>query len=471
VNYKLRTILAITLFSLTIGCRVKSTYQRPVVPAPPSFRGAPPSVASETASIADQKWFEIFKDEKLQALIRAAQGNNFDVREAVARVEATTASYGLTRSNQFPEAGVAADATAMRFSRGGNFPFPEGISQKRTFGTFTLNLLSFEADVWGRLRNATEAARAEVLAAEENRNAVLMTIVSQVASAYFSLLELDAELEIATRTLATRESSLALIRRRERAGLATSLEVREGEQLVHMAAQELPRIQQRMEQVENEINLLVGRNPGPIARGRPLNEQEQPPSVPPGLPSALLARRPDIRAAERSLAGAGATVAAARASFFPRIALTGFLGSQSSDLTSLFSGPTAMWQFVPQVSQPIFTGGRIRSNLQLAQAQQQTALVRYERSVQTAFREVSDALVQYRRVQEVRAQQELLVRTLQERARLSYVRYHGGVDSLMSALDADRNLYDAELGLVRTKRDELLALVQLYRALGGGWQQ
>jgi multidrug efflux system outer membrane protein len=470
MRQKLIVLVALAAFSLTTACRVKSTYKRPSVPAPPAFRGAAPSVATETISFADQKWFEVFKDEKLQELIRTAQANNFDVRDAVARIQSTTASYGLTRANQYPEAGVAADATALRFSRGGNFPVPDGISQMRTFGTFTLSLLSYEADVWGRLRNATDAAHADVLAAEENRNAVMMTIVSQVASAYFSLLELDAELEIARRTLATRESSLGLIRLRERAGLATSLELREGEQLVHAAAQELPRIQQRIEQTENEINLLVGRNPGPVARGQSLSEQEQPPSVPPGLPSALLERRPDIRAAEQSLVASGATIAAARASFFPRITLTGLFGSQSTELTSLFSGPTAMWQFVPQISQPIFTGGRLRANLKLAQAQEQASLIRYERAVQTAFREVSDALVQHRRVQEVRSQQELLVRTLQERARLSYVRYRGGVDSLLNALDADRDLFEAEMGLARTKRDELLALVQLYRALGGGWQ-
>jgi multidrug efflux system outer membrane protein len=316
-----------------------------------------------------------------------------------------------------------------------------------------------------------DAARAEVLAAEENRKAVMMTLVSDVASAYFNLLELDRELEIARHTLTTREDSLKLIRMREQRGLATRLEVRQGEQLVYAASQEIPRIQQLVEQAENQISLLTGEPPGEIRRGQALVDQLQPPDVPAGLPSALLQRRPDIRGAEQNLVAADAMVGAARAAYFPRISLTGLLGSQSNALSSLFAAPTGMWQFVPQVSQPIFTGGRLRSNVKLATAQQQVALVQYERIIQTAFREVSDALVAYRKAREVRGEQEALVSTLQDRVRLSYLRYTGGVDPLLNALDADRDLFEAELSLTRTRRDELLALVQLYRALGGGWQQ
>jgi multidrug efflux system outer membrane protein len=367
--------------------------------------------------------------------------------------------------------GAATDVTTLRFSRSGNFPVPEGFDQKRTFGAVALNLLSFEADVWGRLRRATDGARAELLANEENRKAVITTIVSDVASAYFSLLALDAELEIARRTLLTRENSLQVIEIRQERGLATLLEVRQGEQLVYTAAQAIPAIEQLIEQTENQINLLLGQNPGPIQRGRPLTAQEQPPAVPPGLPSSLLERRPDIRAAEQNLVAAHAVIDVAKAAHFPRISLTGFLGSQSNQLSSLFTGATGVWQFVPQVTQPIFTGGRIQSNVRLAQAQQHSALIQYERAIQTAFREVSDALIQYQKVRQIRASQELLVYTLQDRSRLSYVRYRGGVDTLLNALDADRDLFDAELGLTRTRRNEMLALVQLYRALGGGWQQ
>ena len=342
--------------------------------------------------------------------------------------------------------------------------------QNRSFGSVALNLLSFEADIWGRLRRATEAARADLLATEENRKAVITTLVSDVASAYFILLELDMELAIAKRTLTTREDSLRLIRSRELRGVGTLLEVRQGEQLVHTAAQAIPEIEQLIEQTENQISLLLGGSPAAVPRGQPLTEQEQPPAVPPGLPSSLLERRPDIRFAEQNLVAANAIIGVARAAYFPRISLTGFLGFQSGQLTNLFSGPAGVWQFVPQVTQPIFTAGRLRSNVRLARAQQDIALIQYERVIQTAFREVSDALIEHQKIREIRARQEQLVATLEDRSRLSYMRYRGGIDTLLNALDADRDLFDAELRLAETRRNELLALVQLYRALGGGWQ-
>jgi len=278
------------------------------------------------------------------------------------------------------------------------------------------------------------------------------------------------ELEIARRTLALREESLQLIRVREQGGVATLLEVREGEQLVYGAAQMIPGTEQLIEQTENAIKLLLGEPPGGVARGKSLQEQEEPPSVPPGLPSSLLERRPDIRAAEQNLVAAHAIIGVAKAAYFPQISLTGFFGFQSSALSSLFSGSTNAWQFVPQVTQPIFNGGRVKSNVRLAEAEQQIALVAYQRTIQNAFREVSDALVQYRQTREIGRQRELLLATLQDRSRLAYLRYRGGVGTLLNALDADRDLFEAELGLAQTKRDELLALVQLYRALGGGWQ-
>lgn len=462
-------ITAITLIAAT-GCRVATQYKRPAIVTPTAFRGVPSHAAPES-SIADLKWFEVFRDEQLQALIRRAHANNYDVREAAVRIEAAQASLGIARADQLPSVGVSADATTLRMSHGGNFPLPQGFSQNRTFGTVALNLLSFEADVWGRLRNATEAAKAEVLAAEENRRTVMMTLTGDVGSAYFNLLELDQELAIAKRTLTTREQALHLIRMREARGLATRLEVREGEQLVYSASQTIPQIQRLIEQTENQISLLTGGNPTEIPRGETLNAQQQPPEIPAGLPSSLLERRPDIRAAEQHLVAAEAMIGAARAAYFPRISLTGLLGSQSNALSSLFAPATGMWQFVPQVSQPIFTGGRLRSNLRLAAADRQMALVRYERAIQNAFREVSDALASYRRFREIRGEQEALLATLQDRKRLAYVRYNGGVDTLLSALDADRDLFEAELNLNRTKRDELVALVQVYRALGGGWQQ
>ena len=450
------------------SCAVGPKYRRPTVTAPATFRG---SVDSDPASIADLKWFEVFKDERLQELVRMALVANYDLRDAVARVEAARANLGITRADQFPNLSAGGEITTFRNSASGAIPVPSGLERKRTFGTVALDLLSFEVDVWGRLRRATEAARADLLASEENRKAVITTLVSDVASSYFNLIELDLELEIARRTLTTREGSLQLIRTREQGGVATLLEVRQGEQLVYTAQQSIPNTEQLIELTENQISLLLGRSPAAITRGRALTEQEQPPSVPPGLPSSLLERRPDIRAAEQNLVAANAIIGVAKAAYFPRISLTGFLGFQSNQLSSLFTGPTKAWQFVPQLTQPIFTAGRIGSNVRLARAQQQIALIQYERVIQTAFREVSDALIQYRKVREIRATQELLVTTLQDRSNLAYMRYRGGVDTLLNALDADRDLFDAELGLAQTRRNELLLLVQLYRTLGGGWPQ
>ena len=457
--------------SLCTGCTVGPTYRRPAVTPPDVFRGsdetAPPA---DLTSLADLKWFDVFKDEQLQEMVRTALVQNYDLREAVARVDAARANLGITRADQFPTVEGSGDVTALRFSSGGELPLPQGVPQKRTFGSVALNLVSFEVDLWGRLRRATEAARADLLAHDENRKAVITTIIGDVASAYFNLLELDMELEIARRTLALREESLQLIRVREQGGVATLLEVREGEQLVYGAAQMIPGTEQLIEQTENAIKLLLGEPPGGIVRGRSLVEQEEPPSVPPGLPSSLLERRPDIRAAEQNLVSANAIIGVAKAAYFPRISLTGFLGFQSNELSSLFTQSTNAWQFIPQVTQPIFNGGRIRSNVRLAEAEQQIALVQYERAIQNAFREVSDALIQYRQTREIRTQRELLATTLQDRSRLAYMRYRGGVDTLLNALDADRDLFEAELGLAQTRRDELLALVQLYHALGGGWQ-
>jgi multidrug efflux system outer membrane protein len=469
---KSRLITAAVTAGLLTGCTVGPNYRRPAVEPPKAFRGSATGVPpADVASLADLKWFEVFQDERLQDMVRTALVQNYDLRDAVVRVEAARANLGITRADQFPTIDAGAGVTTQRTSASGAFPLPPGFEQRRTFGTVALSLLSFEVDIWGRLRRATEAARADLLASEENRKAVMTTLVSDVAGAYFDLLELDMELEIAKRTLSTRENSLQLIRAREQGGVATLVEVRQGEQLVHAAAKAIPTTEQLIEQTENQISFLLGGSPGAVTRGRPLTEQPPPPPVPPGLPSALLERRPDIRAADQNLVAANAIIGVAKAAYFPQISLTGFLGFQSSQLSNLFTGPSRVWQFAPQVTQPIFTAGRIRSNVRLARAQQQLALIQYERVIQTAFREVSDTLVQYQKAREIRAKQELLVATLQDRSRLSYVRYRGGVDTLLNALDADRDLFDAELGLAQTRRNELLALVQLYRALGGGWQQ
>lgn len=467
-----KSLLATALIGclLVSGAFAQKKYQRPPTQTPDTFRGGDSPSTPDQSSIGDLKWFEVFKDEELQKLVRAAMQQNYDLRAASARIDAERANLGLARSNQFPQVGASADLTTTRSSRNG----PTGTTnsgRNHNFGEVLLNLLTFEIDIWGRLRQETKAARAELRASEEDRQAAMTTVVSDVATGYFSLLELDSELDIAKQTLATRENSLRLIRLRQQGGLATMLDVRQAEELVYQASQTIPDTEGLVEQTENQISLLVGNNPGRIPRGHTLTEQQELPAVPAGLPSSLLERRPDIRAAEENLMAQHALIYAAKAAYFPRISLSGALGFQSNQLSNLFSGPSSAWSLIPQVTQPIFTAGRLKSNVKFARAQQDLALVQYQQTIQTAFRDVSNALVQYRKVKEIRTQQELLVTTLQDRSRLAYLRYEGGVDSLLNALDADRELFNAQLSLTQTRRNELLSLVQLYKVLGGGWQQ
>lgn len=464
-------IVAVSIAALLLaGCTVGPNYHRPDVAAPPAFR-APQPPAAGTASLADLKWWEVFQDEQLQQLVRTALAQNYDLQDAVAHEEEARASLGATRSNQFPQIGASGDIQVTRLSRDGQFPLPPSFvpSQNRNWGESFLQLLPFEVDLWGRLRRSTEAARANLLSAEWNRRAVVTTLVSDVASSYFSLRELDSELDISQSTLETRRESLRLTQTRSGGGVATLLDLRQAEQLVDTAAESIPELQQQIGQTENGISLLLGKNPGDVARGRSLVDQKLP-DVPPGLPSALLDRRPDIRAAEQNLVAANAEIGVAKAAYFPRLSLTGLLGGQSTQLSSLFSGPNAAWSFVPQVSQPIFTAGRLKSGVQFAEAQRQSALTEYEKAIQTAFTEVSNALIAHQRVRESRVQQEALVSTLEDRKRLAYLRYRGGVDTQLNALDADRDLFQAELTLSQIKARELLSVVQLYKALGGGWQ-
>jgi multidrug efflux system outer membrane protein len=252
--------------------------------------------------------------------------------------------------------------------------------------------------------------------------------------------------------------------------VATLLDLRQGEQLVDTAAETIPQLQERIEQTENQISLLLGKNPGEVVRGRSLTEQELPPEVPTGLPSALLERRPDILAAEQNLIAANAEIGVAKAAYFPQISLSGSLGGQSTQLSGLFSAPSRVWTLTPQLTQPIFTAGRLKSNVRLTEAQRQSALIQYEKAIQTAFTDVSNALIAHQRVRESRVQQELLVTALADRKRLAYVRYRGGVDTLLNALDADRDLFQAQLALSQIRLNEVLSVVQVYKALGGGWQ-
>jgi multidrug efflux system outer membrane protein len=465
-------ILIVAVLGLTAGCALGPNYKRPITEIPSAFRAPEPLPPDQAASIADLKWFEVFKDEALQQLIRTALQRNFDLRDAFTRIEAARANLGITRSNQYPNFGATASLEINRLSRDGATPLPSQIlpSQNRNFGAASLDLLSFEIDIWGRLRRATEAARANLLGAEETRRAVVTTLVSDVATEYLTLRQLDYTLEISRRTLENREQSLTLTKSRQTGGVSTLLDLRQSEQLVFTAAQTIPTIQQQIEQTENQIQLLLGEKPGTVSRGREFTDQSFPPDVPAGLTSALLQRRPDIRAAEQALIGANAQIGVARAAYFPTLTLSGLLGGASTQLTGLFSGPNSTWSLVPQLTQPIFNAGRIKSGVELSRAERDHALVQYERTIQTAFAEVSDALIAHQRVRESREQQEMLVHTLEDRLRLAYLRYRGGVDTQLNALDADRDLFQAQLDLARIRLDEMLAVVQLYKALGGGWE-
>ena len=316
----------------------------------------------------------------------------------------------------------------------------------------------------------TEAARAQYFGTEEARRGVITTLIGDVTSNYFALRESDLELEIAVKTRAVAERSLSLTTERRQGGVASSLDVRQAEQFLYTATSQIAADQRQIEQNENAISLLTATSPGPIARGKALTDYTVAPEVPAGLPSALLERRPDIRQAEDSLVSANANIGAARAQYFPQITLTSFLGGQSRALTALFTGPGRSWNFVPTATLPIFEGGRLRANVRLAEAQRAEALANYEKSITTAFREVSDALVGLRRTREQRAQEELLVKALQDSDRLSTLRYRGGLDSYLQVLDAERNLFQGELDLARLRQSELTAIVNVYRALGGGWQ-
>ncbi len=467
------SIVAIAISAVLLnGCAVGPNYARPTVPVPANFRAPEPLPEPQAASLADLKWFEVFKDEKLEELMRTALVQNYDLRDAVARVEQARANLGITRSNQFPQFDASGAVEFTRVSRDGQTPLPVSFvrEQNRTFGEASLNLLSFEVDLWGRLRRSTEAARANLLNAEENRKAIVTTLVSDVATDYFRLLEADYELEISAGTLETRRDSLRLTQDRQGGGVATLLDLRQAEQLVSTAAQTIPTLQQQIEQTENQINLLLGNNPSGVVRGRKFVDQEMPPEVPTGLPSSLLERRPDIRAAEQALIAANANIGVAKAAYFPQLSLSGLLGGQSTQLASLFSGPHSAWSFIPQVSQPIFTAGRLKSGVKLAEAERESALIQYQKTIQTAFAEVSNALIAHQRTRESRVEQEKLVAALEDRKRLAYVRYRGGVDTQLNALDADRDLFEAQLSLAQIQLNELLSVVQLYKALGGGWQ-
>ncbi len=464
----MRKLVTLALFTtLAAGCAVGPNYKKPSVDVPDTYRGltAAEAAKAEAASLGDQKWWEVFQDDELHKLIQAALQQNYDVRIAAARVLEAQAQLGITRANQFPAVSAGASAVNERIPKQLHLPASE------TSALQVNSSFNWELDFWGKFRRATEAARANLLASEWARQEVISTLVANVAGAYFQLRALDLQLEISQRTLSTRQDSLRLTRILAQGGSTSLLDVRQAEQLVYTAAGEIPTLEQQIEQEENLISILLGKNPAAVPRGRPLTEQPHSPEVPAGLPSSLLERRPDIREAEEQLIAANAQIGVARAAYFPQISLTATAGYQSSALTALFSGPAGMWNFGGSLAQPIFTAGRLRSNFRLAEAQRQDAVLFYQQTIQGAFRDVSDALIAYRKTQEFRGQQQLLAGSAQDAARLSDMRYKGGVTSYLEVLTNQTNYFTAELGLAQAQFNELQALVQLYKALGGGWQQ
>jgi len=452
---------------LNVGCTVGPRYKRPTVAVPGSFRGAAPEQTAQPqiASLGEQKWWKVFQDEQLRTLIRTALQHNYDLRIAASHVLEAQAKLGITRADQFPTVSGGAAIADVRTAQSKFLPaFETSTGQVNTSAVW-------ELDFWGQYRRATEAARANLLASQWAQQEVASTLVADVASAYFQLRALDLQLEISKRTLNSRQESLRLTRVLADGGATSLLDVRQAEQLVFTASAEVPSLEQQIEQQENLLSVLLGQNPGDVPRGQALTEQRQPPEVPAGLPSALLERRPDIREAEDQLIAANAEIGVARALYFPQISLSGTGGFQSSALSNLFSGPAGAWSFGASLTQPIFTGGRIRSGVRLAGARQQTALLVYQQSIQAAFRSVSDGLVAYRKTREFRTQEESLFQSAQDAARLSHMRYTGGVTGYLEVLTNETNAFSAELAVVQARQYELLALVQLYEALGGGWQQ
>jgi multidrug efflux system outer membrane protein len=450
------------------GCTVGPNYRRPEVPAPPEFRGRAPDEPPSPTSAGDIAWWEVFQDQTLLALIRTALAQNYDVRIAAARILDAREQVTIARSLQVPELSANASAPYTRVT-GDRAPSPAQF--RETFSPLGTLDLGWELDLWGRFRRGTEAARADLLAAAEAQRFVFTTLVSDVASAYFQLRELDLELEISRRTLASRQDSVRLVRLRFEGGVAGLIDLRQAEVLLYTAAETIPDVERRIEQTENLISLLLGRSPDAVTRGRTLPDTLAmvPPTVPAGLPSSLLERRPDIRQAESQLAAATARIGVARADFFPRVQLSGALGAGGLMVNGSWFGPTGVLQLLPQVTLPIFNRGRVRAGVGSAEARAMEAAVRYEQTIQQAFREVSDALVEHRKRREFRVEQERLVESLRDAARLANIRYQGGVTSYLEVLDTERQLFDAELLLAQAQRDELLGVVRLYRALGGGW--
>lgn len=467
-----RPAWALLLILLLAGCSLAPKYARTPGEVPQEYRfqslqGQPQPGLN---SLADLAWWEIFDDRELQNLIRIALEQNYDVQLAAARVAESRARVGSSRSLWLPQAGGAYIFQRQRVSQVSFPPLPRGAPHTGDINQLSLDLF-WEVDLFGRWRSLTDAARAEFFSSQWAQQAVFASVVAEMAQAYFELRTLDRQLEIARATLKSFEKSRRLVVMRFERGVVSRQDVAQVNALVHTAGVRIADLKRQISQQENRICLLLGINPQPISRGKPLPALAVRATVPAGLPSDLLERRPDIRQAEEVLVAANYRIGAARADFFPRISLTGLFGRQSMDLSDLFTGPAKIWTIGPAVTLPIFTGGRHYFALQETWALRDQALVLYQFTVRQAFREVSDGLIAHAQLGDVRREQEALVKSNQDYSDLANLRYKGGLESFLAVLDADRQLFAAELDLANVQRDQLLTVVQLYKALGGGWDR
>jgi multidrug efflux system outer membrane protein len=452
----------LALVATLAGCTVGPNYQRPNVTVPEQFYGATSS--ADATSIADTAWLDLFRDPALRTLIEESLQNGFDARIAAARVEEARARYGIAGAQRYPTVGYNA---FYEYGHTSKFATPSDT----TGGIIVANAnAGWEADLWGRIRRLNEAARADYLATEEARRAVLMSLIAETASAYFDLRELDAELDIARRNTAAFQNTADLFRRRAEGGTASGLDTARAEALLATEASQIPLIERAIVAKENQISLLVGRVPGPIARGLSLDEQPLPPAVPAGLPSALLLRRPDVRQAEQTLIAANANIGVAEAAFYPTLSLTGLLGGQSTALGSLL-GSGRNWSIESGLLGPIFNAGRLRNQRRVAVAQFDIARTSYERAITAALGEVSTDLVANTKLADAETLRTKAVTSDRDAVRLATLRYDSGFSAYFEVLDAQEQLLAAETSLAQIRRDRLVAIVDLYRALGGGWRE
>lgn len=469
-----KAIVVSVLTVVMAGCEVGPNYKRPATSVPQDFRGAlAPAISTPAppgASIGDQDWQHVFTDPALQRLITEALNNNLDLKVAAQRVLEAQAQVGIVRSQQLPSLGAGGSYSALQI--------PAGLANTNTDGTkndfirgggFSASA-AWNVDFWGLYRRQTEAARAELLQSEWAQRATRATLIQELASAYFQLRGLDARLVITQNTIQAREDSLKLTQSLETYGAGSRADTSQAEELVHTARANLPELRREIAVQENVISILLGHAPGDIDRGNSIDAQPHPAEVPTGLPSELLERRPDIRQAEATLMAANARVGVARAQFFPQISLTAMGGAASNQLQSIFAGQNAYWYAAGSLSQPIFEGGRIRGNYKYAQAEQQEKVVQYQKAILGALKDVSNALTAYRELQNRRDEETNLVSSATEAVRLARLRYAGGNTSYLEVLTTDTDLYDAQVSLAQAQMQEAYSLVQLYAALGGGWQ-